>query len=216
MTTTTSTGLRRPSWRDPRLGLGVLLVAGSVALGSWIIGEANRTVEVYAAPEVLTPGEALAVEDLAVVQVGLAGAQDLYLLPGQLPEEELVITRTVHAGEIVPVSAVGPAAGVDVRTVAVPITTALAETIAPGSQVDLWVTMPDDDASAGAAAAGEPELLVEAVEVAAIAEDTSLFAGPGTMQAHLLVDVADLPGVLAATSADAPIAVVPLPGSGAA
>ncbi|QOR69702.1 hypothetical protein IM660_13625 [Ruania alkalisoli] len=215
MTTTTTTGLRRPSWRDPRLGLGVLLVAGSVALGSWIVGEANRTVEVYAAPEVLTPGEPLEVEDLAVIQVGLAGAQDLYLLPGQLPEEELVITRTVHAGEMVPMSAVGPAAGVDVRTVAVPITAALAETIAPGSQVDLWVTMPDD-ASAGAAAEGEPELLVEAVEVAAIAEDTSLFAGPGTMQAHLLVDVADLPGVLAATSADAPIAVVPLPGSGAA
>ncbi|UFU02170.1 hypothetical protein LQF12_11700 [Ruania suaedae] len=212
MTTSTTTGLRRPSWRDPRLGLGVLLVAGSVALGSWVVGEASRTVQVYAAPDVLTPGETIDVDRLDVIEVGLAQAHDLYLTPGAA-EGGLVVVRTVQAGEIVPVASVGEAADVDVRAVAVPVSAALAATIGSGSRVDLWVSMP---AAEGATAATEPELLVGAVEVADIAEDTSLFAGPGTMQAHLLVDVDDLPAVLAATTAEAPIAVVPLPGSGAA
>src|SRR5690625_6270708 len=39
--------VRRPSWRDPRLGVGVLLVAGAVALGSWTVSRADDTVTVY-------------------------------------------------------------------------------------------------------------------------------------------------------------------------
>ena len=55
--------IRRPSWRDPRLGVGVLLVAGSVALGSWTMARADHTVTVFTAATVLAPGEVLAEED---------------------------------------------------------------------------------------------------------------------------------------------------------
>ena len=34
---------RRPSWRDPRLGVGVLLMAASVALGAWTVAGASPT-----------------------------------------------------------------------------------------------------------------------------------------------------------------------------
>src|SRR5690606_13585820 len=51
--------LRRPGWRDPRLAFGLLLVAGSVALGSWAVSSAGRTVAVYAVAETVTPGDVL-------------------------------------------------------------------------------------------------------------------------------------------------------------
>src|SRR5690242_3396447 len=41
--------LRRPGWRDPRLLSGVALVAGAVALGSWVVSSAQHTVPVYVA-----------------------------------------------------------------------------------------------------------------------------------------------------------------------
>ncbi|WP_418605469.1 hypothetical protein [Georgenia sp. SUBG003] len=47
--------MRRPTWRDPRLGVGVVLVAASVALGTWAVRDAAATVEVYAARDALTP-----------------------------------------------------------------------------------------------------------------------------------------------------------------
>ncbi|UFU07604.1 hypothetical protein [Ruania halotolerans] len=217
MTAPVAPRIRRPSWRDPRLGVGVLLVAGSVALGSWVVNQANQTVEVYAAPDVLTPGETIVVEDLELVSVSVPEVDATYVTPRNPPEPGAVIVRTVHEGEIIPLASVGAAADVDVRTVAVPIGTALADSIGVGSQVDVWVAAGADSlgSAAGEDEVTEPELLVSGVEVAAVHEDSSLFAGPGTMQAHLLVPSGELPAVLAAMSADSAITVVPVPGSGA-
>ncbi|SEE99175.1 hypothetical protein [Ruania alba] len=208
MTASAASRIRRPSWRDPRLGVGVLLVAGSVALGSWVVSEANRTVEAYAAPEVLTPGDAVPVEELEIVSVTVPEVDSTYLTPQSPLEAGAVVVRTIQPGELVPLASVGSAADVDVRTVTVPIGSALAEGIGAGSRVDLWVGPGDD--------AGEPELLVSGAEIAAVHEDTSLFSGPGTMQAHLLVPIDALPVVLAAIGAESAITVVPIPGSGPA
>ncbi|MBN9374777.1 MAG: hypothetical protein J0I40_05175, partial [Cellulomonas sp.] len=43
--------LRRPGWRDPRLLTGLALVAASVALGSWALRAAERTVPVFVVRE---------------------------------------------------------------------------------------------------------------------------------------------------------------------
>src|SRR5690606_23537154 len=56
--------LRRPTWRDPRLGVGVLRVAASVALGSWAVARADRTTDVLVAVEALAPGDRLADAEL--------------------------------------------------------------------------------------------------------------------------------------------------------
>lgn len=42
----TAPRLRPPGWRDPRLLTGIVLVAMSVALGSWLVASAGRTVPV--------------------------------------------------------------------------------------------------------------------------------------------------------------------------
>lgn len=202
--------LRRPSWRDPRLGVGVLLVAGSVALGSWTMSRADDTVTVYTTASVLSPGEHVDVADLVATQVRVPEVAETYLTPTTDPAADLVVLRTVGAGEMVPLAALGAAESVQVRTVTVPVDAALADSIGPGALVDLWVALPDPEAGTGAPLAA-PEPLVQAVEVAQVHEDTSIFAGADQMIAQVLVPVADLADVLAAQTGDGQITIVPVP-----
>ena len=86
--------LRRPTWRDPRLAFGVLLVAGSVALGTWAVADAGRTVAVYAAATTLTPGDAISPQDLVAVDVRLEDV-DLYYPVVADPPQGLVDRKSV-------------------------------------------------------------------------------------------------------------------------
>ena len=202
--------IRRPSWRDPRLGVGVLLVAGSVALGSWTVAQADHTVTVLAAASVLAPGEQLEEEDLVATQVSVPEVADTYLTPETELAEDLVVLRTVGEGELVPLAALGSAEAVQVRTVTVALDAALADTIGPGSRVDLWVA--ELAPESGGQSLLPPEPLVQAVEVAQVHQDTSIFAGADQMIAQVLVPTEDLAAVLAAQTGGGQITIVPVPG----
>ena len=199
--------VRRPSWRDPRLGVGVLLVAGSVALGTWTVGQADRTIEVYSAREALPPGTTMSEEDLAVVRVQIRDVQDLYLTPQTGLEDGAVVVRTVGAGELVPHSSVGRAEDLAVRPVAVPAGRTAMTYLTAGARVDMWVARPEGSGATSSLQA--PELLVADVEIAAVHEDTSLFAGSDQIQVQVLIAEIDLPDVLAAVSSAGEITLVP-------
>lgn len=213
--------LRRPGWRDPRLLLGVVLVAGSVALGSSLVSAAGRTVPVYAADEALVPGDAVDAGALRVRDVRLGDAGDAYL-PADVPlPDGLVVTRTVGAGELVPRAAVAPGADLGLRPVAIEPNGALPGGLVAGASVDVWF-VPDSAsdgpvvASGGAARAGaavEPDLLVAGVTVAEVSEPSAGLAVGGAVTVHVLVPEADLPRVLAALAADGSVEVVLVPGA---
>ncbi|WP_147917950.1 hypothetical protein [Ruania zhangjianzhongii] len=210
MTEPVMSRIRRPSWRDPRLGVGVLLVAGSVALGSWTIARADHTVTVLTAASVLAPGEELTEEDVIATQVSVPEVADMYLTPEVGLDQDFVVLRTVGEGEMVPLTALGSADAVQVRTVTVALDAALADTIGPGSRVDLWVAEPAE--GAGTQSLLPPEPLVQGVEVAQVHEDTSIFAGADQMIAQVLVPTDDLAAVLAAQTGGGQITIVPVPG----
>lgn len=210
MSESVKTRVRRPSWRDPRLGVGILLVAGSVALGSWTMARADHTVTVFTAATVLPPGERLDVEDLVSTQVSVPEVAERYLTSADDLDEALVVLRTVGEGEMVPLAALGSAESVQVRTVTVALDAALADTIGAGSRVDLWVAEPASEAVGQTLTPPEP--LVQAVEVAQVHEDTSIFAGADQMIAQVLVPTEDLAAVLAAQTGGGQITIVPVPG----
>ncbi len=212
--------LRRPGWRDPRLLLGIVLVAGSVGLGSVLVSAAGRTVPVYAAAEALVPGDVVDAAALRVREVRLGDVGDAYL-PADAPlPEGLVVTRTVGAGELVPVSAVAPGADLGLRPVAIEPNGALPGGLGAGASVDVWFV---PDASGGPAVAGgdaarggsavEPQLLVAGVTVAEVSDLREGLAVGGTVTVHVLVPEADLPTVLAALAADGSVEVVLVPGT---
>lgn len=211
--------LRRPGWRDPRLLVGVVLVAASVALGSWAVGAAQRTVPVWVARDVLAPGDTLRASDLVVADVRLGAAGDDYLrADGDLPQDRVVL-RTVGAGELVPAGAVGSADALDVRPVAVPLEGPPSRDLVAGAAVDVWWTPAEADAPAAAqdqgAAAPEPRQLASALTVAEVSAPDGGFGPGGGRTVHVLVPVDELPGVLGALAGDGVVDLVPVPGSGA-
>ncbi|WP_345043638.1 hypothetical protein [Georgenia daeguensis] len=205
--------LRRPTWRDPRLGMGVLLVAAAVALGTWAVRDAAATVQVYAAGEALTPGDPVDPDVLSVREVRLGEDEGrLYHLVADGIPDGAVVTRTVGAGELVPRSAVGDAAAVDLRPVVVPLGLAVPTDLAAGAVVDLWLAPPapiGGGVGQPAAAAPEPALLAAELVVAEVVEDDSMLSGTTGTSVELLVPRLDLPDVLAALSTDGQLVAVP-------
>lgn len=198
--------LRRPGWRDPRLLVGVSIVAVSVAIGSWVVRSAAQTVGVYVAASTLVPGDALVASSLAVVQVRGVDTEQYLSVDDPLPDGA-VLLRSVGRGELVPAAAVGDAAAVDVRSVAVPLGNRPADSVPVGSLVDLWFTA--QAASSGASAA--PQTLVSGVEVARVDASGGYGSTPGI---EVLVPRDALATVLAALAADGSVDVVPVPGTG--
>lgn len=204
--------LRRPTWRDPRLVVGVVIVAASVALGSWAVSSAGRTVPVYAADGTLTPGETVDVSRLRTVDVRIDAGTELYLRADEALPDEVVALRVVDDGELVARSALGDAADVDVRSVSVPVDQAMSSRVRPGSAVDLWST---PEAPAGTvASAAEPAPLVEGVVVEQVDDAGSGLVVADGATLHVLVPSADLPVVLKALAAPGSVTVVPQAGAG--
>lgn len=206
--------LRRPTWRDPRLGVGVLLVAASVALGTWAVDDAAGTTAVYAARADLTPGDPVDADSLVVREVRLGAPEEHYLLVEDGLPAGAVAARTIGAGELVPRAALGVSDDVDVRPVVVPLGLTVPADLRPGTLVDLWLTPPDARAGTTEVAV-PPTLLAADLVVAEVLEDSSIFDGGTGVSVELLVPRLTLPDVLAALSSEGDLVVVPTFGAAA-
>lgn len=110
----------RPWWRRPRLGIGVLLVAGSVAVGTWAVRSAAAGEPAWVAVRDLAPGAAVSAQDLREVTLRWDGASGTYLAPADLTADS-VVTSFVGEGELVPTSALGTTGDVAGRPMAVAV-----------------------------------------------------------------------------------------------
>ncbi|WP_020016486.1 hypothetical protein [Promicromonospora sukumoe] len=202
--------LRRPGWRDPRLVTGLVIVALSVALGSWVVSAASRTVPVFVADGALTPGEPLTAGSLRTADVRLGAGTGRYLPADEPLPADLVVLRVVDDGELVPLTALG--ADADVRSVAVPVSSGLSDRIRAGAVVDLWF-VPDLPVTREAGAARpEPRTLAKDVVVEQVDAEDGAIVVDGTVTLHVLVPGDALPTVLAALSDAGTVTVVPVAG----
>lgn len=130
-----------PGWRDPRLWVGVVLVAGSVVAGSAVMGSADDSTAVWAAARDLNAGDVLQSDDLQATRVRFGEAEDAarYLLVSETLPDDLTLVRAVGAGELVAGGALGDTS---TDTVAVPVAVDpqhVPPGVAAGSRVDIWV-----------------------------------------------------------------------------
>lgn len=196
--------LRRPGWRDPRLLAGLALVAGSVALGSWVVRAAQASVPVYVVREATVPGAPIEAGALGVAEVRLGTVGlDRYVRADEALPAGAVALRVVGAGELLPRSAMGMADELALRPVSVPAASRLPESVRAGAQVDLWF-IPDEE---------PPAQLAAALTVAEVGRPEGAFAAGGSTTVHVLVPLDRLPEVLAALAGDGHVDVVPVPGS---
>jgi hypothetical protein len=130
--------LRRPSWLDLRLVIGLLLVLGSVLVGARIVAAADRTTPVWAVRNDLAAGTALARDDLVVVRMRVSAGADRYLATGRSPAG-LTLTRDVGAWELLPADALR--ARTDGSMVSIPVSPQhVPSTVRPGQRIDVYAT----------------------------------------------------------------------------
>ncbi len=137
-----ATRAQPPGWRDPRLWVGVALVAVSVVAGARLLDGADRSVTVWAAAVDLAPGDRLSAEDLVATSVRFEDAADLdrYLATDDPLPDGLQLVRGLGEGELVPGAALGSPEEGDTVSLSLSFPSELVPSgIATGSVVELWV-----------------------------------------------------------------------------
>jgi SAF domain len=194
---------RRQFWFDPRFAIGFILVLASVAGVVFIVSTADATTLVYAARETLSPGDRVTASDLRAASVRLDAVEGLYLLPGDVPDSGVVVTKPVAAGELVPASAVGATAGLSLASVVVALSGELPGSVEPGTTVDLWSSREIENG-----AFGPPTVIVSTATVVRVVEADGLVAGE-TVSIELLVPRLRIARVLEAIANEDALSVVP-------
>ncbi|MHA7209487.1 CpaB family protein [Arthrobacter sp. MDT1-65] len=201
--------LKKPSWKDPRLLVGLLLVLASTAGVIALLDSQDTTTEVYSARRDIPVGSALSAEDLVAVPVRLGESAGAYLPVSEGIPDDAVATRLVTQGELVPSAALGSADELGRKPVGLSVEDPLPTGTAAGDRVDVWVSLRTD-----ANTYEEPLLLLEAAEVAELTVGESALGARASTLVQVLVDDEAMPDLLGALSNDARIAVVLNPGAG--
>lgn len=194
----------RSFWFDPRFAVGIGLVVVAVLGVVFIVSTADTTVQVYSARTTLSPGDRLNSGDLESRSVRLGAVEGKYILAGELPSAGFVLTRAVAAGELVPLSALGNAAGVDVASIVIAVKGTLSQSVVAGSLVDVWSSRQADNRSYG-----PPAVLVSAVAVVRVVEQQGIMAGRDGQSVEVLVPRISVAAVLEAIANSDAISLVP-------
>ncbi|HKU31756.1 hypothetical protein [Arthrobacter sp. NyZ413] len=201
--------LKKPSWRDPRLLVGVLLVFASLAGVIALVGAADRTIQVYSAREPIAVGQKISREQLAVVNVRLDDVERSYLtVAGGVPEGKVAVQR-IAGNQLVPQESLGTADALNRKPVAIPLQESLPSQVVAGSRVDVWVALPDPRGGFGT-----PQLLLPNAEVAQVSEGNSTLGASKEKVVLVLVTDEQMPKLLGAQANKAKVAVVWNPGAG--
>lgn len=208
--TATGARLKRPSWKDPRLLVGVLLVLASVIGVISLVGSADKTTDVYAARDSIAVGEKLSAENVVLAKVRLGETEEHYLtLESGLPEG-LVAVQRVGKNQLIPRDSLGKVDALDRKPVTVTIEQSLPDQAVAGTRVDVWVALPD--ARNGFS---EPKLLLPGAEIAQVTPGSTALGSSRNTEVMVLVADNQMPALLGAQANQAKISVVWNPGGGA-
>ena len=181
---------RRAGWRDPRLWVGVGLVAVSVVAGAQVVGSTDDSVEVWAARHDVAAGTVLGEDDLVHKQVRFADPADaaLYLPASAGLPVRRHLARTLGPGELLPRAGLAEAPDGQVQlslSVSLPAAQ-VPPSVRPGGVVDLW-SVPQ-----GSASSKEARLLVrEVLVLEAPSSGSDLTGGAAERQVVLAVPDGD-------------------------
>ena len=209
----TAARLRKPSWRDTRLVVGVVLVLLSMAIGAKVVAAADDTIPMYAAAASLVPGQPVTQRDVKRVDVQLGANRSRYVAADHDIAPDTFALRAVRPGELLPSSALGTRSDVNLKPVSVPVDRGAAVQLAAGSIVDVWVNAKDP--SSATEKYGKPVKTLEAAPVVSRPDVSSggLGGASGTTAVQIMVPESGVQALIAAIDQGAKITLVPVPGS---
>jgi hypothetical protein len=172
---------RRSRWRDPRLVVGIAVVALCAVLGARLAGgSSSDTVAVWALRSSLPEGRQVTSDDLVRRDVRFtdqADADRYVSADADLPTGA-TLARAVGSGELLPRAALAGSGTAALTEVPLSVDTeSVPATLGVGSVVDVWVT-PDRSA----AAPGRSVLVFDDVSVISVQRSTTTLGPTATRQ----------------------------------
>lgn len=198
--------LRGPSWLDPRLLLGVLLVLASMAVGARVLATADRTEPVLVTSRELAAGTVLRADDLRVARVRLGGQADRYLSARAARPVGYLLVRDVGRAELLPRAALRRSPP-DLRYVTLPVANHhFPSLLGHGDLVDVYVT-----SKSATSVPASPRLVLRGAGVDSVDAPGAGRLGPGGEAAVQLVVSAAQVGPLVAAAQSGGVDLVRLP-----
>lgn len=182
---------RHQPWRDPRLVIGLLLVAGSVLVGAKLLAGADDSVAVWATRSAMSAGRTLGPDDLVRRRVRFESQSeaDRYVSAATAPAPGTVLRRDVGAGELLPRAAVTGRSSTDLVEVPLSVPSdGVPATVRVGSVVDVWVAPDRTTVPAGGTASGRAVLVFDDVAVVAAPRAATALGPTATRQVIIGVD----------------------------
>ena len=174
---------RRSRWRDPRLVVGLAVVAVCALLGARFLGGVSDTVPVWAVRSTLQEGQPVGAADVVRREVRFADQADAdrYVsADADLPAGS-TLRRAVGAGELLPRGALGSSGAASHTEVPLSVDTeAVPSTVRVGSTVDVWVT--PDRAADAKPGTGRSTLVFDDVAVVSTPESGTSLGPTATRQ----------------------------------
>jgi len=205
--------LQRPSWRNTRLLVGLVLILLGTAIGAKVVASADDTVPMYAATTTIRPGDHLTVDNLRRVDVQLGDEGARYLSARAAVAEDTYALRDLSEGELVPAGAVGGRGTVTVQAVTVAVDANSASTLPANAVVDVWVSPRDLQSTQERYL--DATLALERVSVTPVTQDSGRFgASSSTTAVQLRVPRDKVATVIGFVDKQARFTLVPVPGQG--
>lgn len=196
---------RRPSWRDPRLAVGIVLVLASVIGVVGLVQANDATSPFLVAKHDIAVGDPVGRKDFDVVDMALGSSQQQYLSADAHWDSHAVATQMISSGQMAPTSSIGHTDQLNRKPVSVVMKKDLTEGIHSGQSVDLWVAEQQGSGESWA----DPKKLVTGAEVVRVIHNEDALSASSDASVQVLVDEADLAPVIKASSGDAKVTLVP-------
>lgn len=200
----TAPRIKRPSWKDPRLALGAVLVLASAAGTVYLVKELNHTTAVYVAGSNITLGEELNSKNLHIENVKLGESTSKYLVVDPELIKNARANTFISEGELIPLTSITHSELGSRRPINLELPADLTPAITPGSFVDVWIAQREQ----GGATYGVPEQLTSMVEVSARVSRAGGLVGQNGTNLELLVEPSHMEPLLQALANDSRIIVI--------
>ena len=197
-----SSAKRSIDWRGI-IGLVMVLTGGAGTLA--LIGWMDNTRPYLTVVSDVVEGHTLTSADVAVVDLHVRQGSVPYLMAA---DRDLVegarVMRSLTAGELIPLSALGSPRAIDTTTVTMALQAGGAPWLAPGARVDVWMSPAIEQGLYG-----PPRVVATSAVVSGVRSEEGFAADPTVVNVDIRVVRRDAPAIIGALANNFPLHLTP-------
>lgn len=197
--------LQKPTIKDPRLIIGVLLIIFSMTAVGLVLKAGNKTETYLVAKNDISVGQKLSADDVVPVEAKMEDTQKSVYFTNLEDISGQYATAYIKAGKFLGTTDLENPSSDSRRKVTVVLESNAAAALNNGDRVDIWVARPKENSQEFES----PQTIMVGAEVSGKTSDESLIGGTGKTAVTVLVLDDALPQLLEAVNNESKINLIP-------